>query len=555
MSTELNPLFSKLNSTCHQAFELASEFCRVHNHYSIEIEHLLLILLDQSHADVPVILQHYKISIPKLRKELTRVVEKCRHGSEQTLYLSPSILSLLREAWLIASLQLNHHLICSGAILLAVIDNDSLRGGLTKTLPSLFKISRESLQQELHELIKLSHEANTVDETKILSTETEVISAKSILSQYTIDLTEKARTGQLEPLNDCQTEILKIVDILTCRQQNNPILVGEPGVGKTTLVESLAMKIANEDVPPALQNVAVRMLNVNALQTQADNLKLTLQSIIHDIKATMPSTILFLDEVHQVMDSDDNQIAHLLKQTLLNGELRTIVTITPSGYQKYFETEPAFIRQFQKIRIEEPSEEVAIIRLRCRIPYLEQHHKVRITDKAIRQAVRLSHCYILGQKLPEKAVSVLDTACARVATAQNSSPLVLKNTLERIEHLQEEWFMLQYEHTNGDSHSWRLEQLTNELEHLEHSKIELEQRWHTERDLVNKSHQLEKSLEKITHFPVYRTEKTISYLGKTKKQPKTCSIIPCYTEIKWGKSPIIYQNLEKTKQPLAKLSL
>jgi ATP-dependent Clp protease ATP-binding subunit ClpA len=521
MSTELNPLFSKLNSTCHQTFELASEFCRDHNHYSIEIEHLLLKLLEQSHTDVQVILQHYKISMPKLRKELTRAIEKCRRGSEQTLYLSPSILPLLREAWLIASLQLNHHLIRSGAILLALIDKDKLNCGLTKTLPSLFKISPESLQQELPELVKLSQEASALDDTKILSTQAAVISAKSRLSQYTIDLTEKARHGPLEPLAECQSEILKIIDILTCRHQNNLILIGEPGVGKTTLVESLAMKIANEDVPPALQNVTVRMLDIDAFSADSKSI---LQSIVHDIKATLSSTILLLDEVHNVMESGDPKIAHLLKQTLLNGELRTIVTITPLGYQKYFETEPALMRRFQTISVAEPSEAVAITQLRCRIAYLEQHHKVRITDNAIRQAVRLSNCYILGRKLPEKAVSVLDTACARVATAQNSKPLLLQNTLERIRHLQEEWFMLQHEQTNGHDHSWRLEQLTNELEHLEHSKIELEERWRTEQDLVNKSHQLEKSLEKIAHFPRLPDGKANGTPWKNKK-PKRLSKI------------------------------
>jgi len=507
MSVELNPLFTKLNAICHKAFELAAELCVAQSHYSIEIEHVLLKLLEQSDTDVQVILRHYEVSVPKLKRDLNRAIEKCRRGNERTLYLSPSILALLREAWLISSLQLDTRLIRSGAMLLAIIDNESLRGGVVKMLPSLMKITRESLRQDLRELLLRSSEADVrapnaetpLDEADSTTT---TASPKRLLDQYTIDLTEKARAGRLDPIVGRDTEIRQIIDILTRRHQNNPILIGDTGVGKTTVVKGFALKIANCEVPKFLQNVSLRMLDSGQLPWEDnDEFKTIIKSITKEIKASAQPIILFVDEIQTLME-DRKEAAHSLKPLLARGEIRTLVTTTWAGYQKYIEKEPTLHQRFQVVKIDEPSENLAITMLRCRVANLEKYHKVRITDKAVRQAVQLSRRYISGRQLPEKAISVLDTACAKVSIVQNSTPPVLETTLQQIARLQEELRLLQREQKTGHNHTLRLEKLTRELKYLENLKTELEERYTTERGLVIKLRKLEYALEQILPAPL-----------------------------------------------------
>jgi ATP-dependent Clp protease ATP-binding subunit ClpA len=507
MSVELNPLFSKLNAICHKAFELAAELCVAQSHYSIEIEHVLLKLLEQSDTDVQVILHRYEVSVPKLKRDLNRAIEKCRRGNERTLYLSPSILALLREAWLISSLQLDTRLIRSGAMLLAIIDNESLRGGVVKMLPSLMKISRESLRQDLRGLLKRSSEADVrapnaetpLDEADSTTT---TASPKRLIDQYTIDLTEKAHAGRLDPIVGRDTEIRQIIDILTRRHQNNPILIGDTGVGKTTLVKGFALKIANGEVPKFLQNVSLRLLDSEQLPREDnDEFKTLIKSMIKEIKASAQPIIWFIDEIQTLMEGR-KEAAHTLKPLLARGEIRTLVTTTWAGYQKYIEKEPTLHQRFQVVKINEPSESLAISMLRCRVANLEKYHKVRITDKAVRQAVQLSRRYISGRQLPEKAISVLDTACAKVSIVQNSTPPVLETTLQQIARLQEELRLLQREHKTGHNHTLRLEKLTRELKYLENFKTELEERYTTERGLVKKLRKLEYALEQILPAPV-----------------------------------------------------
>jgi len=500
MSVELNPLFAKLNSLCHKTFELAAELSVEQSHFSIEIEHVLLKLLEQSDSDVQVILPHYQVSFPKLKRDLNRALEKCRRGNEQTLYLSPSILALLREAWLISSLQLDSHLIRSGAILLAVIDNESLRAGIVKMLPSLMKIPRESLRQQLREFIKTSSEANVRigdTPTSLEDSSTTITSPKPALEQYTIDLTEMARLERLEPIEGRETEIRQIIDILTRRHQNQPILIGEPGVGKTTVVNGLALKIAKGNVPKPLQNISLRVLDSGQWPAEEHaQFHKRIQSIIEEIKSSAQPIVWFIDDIQTLMAAE-KETTHFLKSLLSSGKIRTIVATGWSFYQTHFETDPSLQRQFQPVKIDEPSENMAITMLRCRVAQLEKYHQVRITDKAIRQAVRLSRRYLFGRQLPEKAISVLDTACARVAAAQNSTPGLLETTVQRIAERQEELRLLQREQITGHNHTPRLEKLTSELEGLEQFRTELEERYTTEQRLVKQLRELEDALEQI----------------------------------------------------------
>ncbi|MCP4696862.1 MAG: type VI secretion system ATPase TssH [Gammaproteobacteria bacterium] len=507
MNTELKPLIGRLNPTCRKAFETAAELCVSQNNYSVEIEHLLLKLLDMPNTDVPAILRYYEVPVTKLRKELTRAVEKFRRGSDRTPSMSPYILALLREAWLISSLRFDANAVRSGAMLLAMVDHDAIRGGFIETLPSLLRIPRESLRQDLTELVKHTCEARgpaRAEEGVADDTGGSVAASPTpSLDQFTIDLTEEARQGRIDPIEGRDAEIRQIIDILTRRRQNNPILTGDAGVGKTAVVEGFALGIAKKDVPPALHNVSVRTLDLGLLQAGAGlkgEFENRLKSVINEVKASPKPIILFIDEAHTLIgaggQAGQGDAANLLKPALARGELRTIAATTWSEYKTYFEKDPALTRRFQLVQIDEPAEEVAVIMLRSTVNNLEKHHQVRIMDEAIREAVHLSHRYISGRQLPDKAISVMDTACARVTIAQNSTPPVLEAALRRIARMGEESRILRREHAAGYDHTKRLEELQTELLRLQNLKTELEQRWQTELNAVKKLRELEDALAK-----------------------------------------------------------
>ncbi len=504
MSLELKSLIAKLNPNCRKAFEQAAELCVAQKNYNVEIEHLVLKLLDLTESDVPAILRHYDVPVPRLKGELTRAIEKFKRGNQRTPSMSPYILTLLREAWLVSSLQFEHRLIRSGAMLLALVDHDVLRGNVVEMFPALLKIRRESLRENLPELIKGSNESQTPalntsgDETQSSPT---IASPTPSLDQYTVDLTEDARAGKIDPIEGRDTEINQIIDILTRRRQNNPILTGEAGVGKTAVVEGFALWIAKNEVPPSLQSVSLRMLDLGLLQAGAGvkgEFENRLKSVIREVKASTVPIILFVDEAHTLIgagaQAGQGDAANLLKPALARGELRTIAATTWSEYKNYFEKDPALTRRFQVIKVDEPSEEVAITMLRSVVTNLERHHQVRVTDEAVHDAVRLSHRYISDRQLPDKAISVLDTACARVSIAQNSSPPVLKATGRRIQRMEEELRLLQREQATGHDHSQRIGKINNELVRLNQLKLELAERWQNELGLVKKWRELEDKL-------------------------------------------------------------
>ncbi|HAI69706.1 MAG TPA: type VI secretion system ATPase TssH [Gammaproteobacteria bacterium] len=515
MSQELKPLIAKLNHTSRKAFEQAAQFCVAQTHYSVEIEHLLLKLLERADTDTDAILRYYDVSIPKLKGELTRAVEQFKRGNERTPAMSPYIVSLLREAWLISSLHFAGHLIRSGALLLAIVDDETLRGTLIEALPSLLNIPRDSLRDNLRELVQYSSEAKAPTlETENTSLTAPKNSAESdsspltmsstpALDQYTLDLTAQARSGEIDPIVGRDNEIRQIIDILTRRRQNNPILTGDAGVGKTAVVEGFALSIVKGEVPPSLRKVAVKTLDLGLLQAGAGvrgEFENRLKSVINEVKASPQPIILFIDEAHTLIgaggQAGQGDAANLLKPALARGELRTIAATTWAEYKKYFEKDHALTRRFQVIKVDEPSEEIAIIMLRSVIANLEQHHQVRIMDDAVREAVRLSHRYISGRQLPDKAISVLDTACARVSIAQNSIPPKLETTLRRISHCQEELRLLQREQTTGCDHAQRIQLLNQELNQLDVLQHQLEQRWQEELEQVKRCRELEAALEK-----------------------------------------------------------
>ncbi|HID31388.1 MAG TPA: AAA family ATPase, partial [Desulfobacterales bacterium] len=430
--SNLKSLIGKLNSTCRNALESAAGLCLSQTHYEVDLEHFLIKLLEISDTDLQKILRHFEINETRLVSDLTRAMEGFKTGNARTPALSPRIPRMVQEAWLVASVDFQAPAIRSGHILLGLMSNDEMARMLTASSETFKKISVEALSEHLVDLISGSVE----DKDTGVAAEPGALPGKGMppagaraLDQYTINLTERARKGEIDPVLGRDFEIRQMVDILIRRRQNNPILTGEAGVGKTAVVEGFALRIVEGDVPPPLKNVALQTLDLGLLQAGAGikgEFENRLKSVIEEVKASPVPIILFIDEAHTLIGAGgaagSGDAANLLKPALARGELRTIAATTWSEYKKYFEKDAALARRFQVVQIDEPEEEKAMVMMRAIAPFLEKHHKVMITDDALLDAVRLSHRYLTGRQLPDKAVSVLDTACARVAIGLNTSP-------------------------------------------------------------------------------------------------------------------------------------
>lgn len=509
MHFDLQTLIDRINPTCRKALESAAELCVSQTNYNVEIEHLLLKLIDLPETDIQRLLRYYEVRTADVTRELTQVMETFRRGNSRTPALSPHIVRLLEQAWMMSSLHLGESMIRSGTILLALLDHDALRGVILESCRMLRAIPRESLQKDLREIIRGSVEdrsqAAGPAEPKGPGPTPGAARGSSKtpnLDQYTIDLTARARANQIDPVQCREFEIRQIIDILTRRKQNNPILTGEAGVGKTAVVEGFALRINKGDVPPSLKDISLRLLDLGLLQAGAGikgEFEKRLKSVIEEVKGSPRPIILFIDEAHTMIGAGGpagmGDAANLLKPALARGELRTIAATTWSEYKKYFEKDPALARRFQVIKVEEPDELAAVEMLRSVVSNLEAHHKVVVLDEAVRDAVRLSQRYISGRQLPDKAISVLDTACARVGVGQSGTPPEIEDVLHRMEQLELEISILKREQSTGRDHADRLEELTGVLEAVKASRKELEDHWQKELDIVNQVNELQNRIE------------------------------------------------------------
>ncbi|MBW1803904.1 MAG: AAA family ATPase, partial [Deltaproteobacteria bacterium] len=351
MQFDLQTLIDKLNPVCRKALELAAELCLTQTNYNVEIEHLLLKLLDLPETDLQRLLRYYEIRTADVASELTRAIETFKRGNSRTPALSPHIVRLLEQAWMMSSLHLGQVKIRSGAIFLALLDHDALRGIILESCKSLRAVPREVLLKDLPEIIQASDEdgeaVSAPDGRKDVrhpSESGQTSSKTPALDQYTIDLTARARSGQIDPVQCREFEIRQIIDILTRRRQNNPILTGEAGVGKTAVVEGFAIRIARGDVPPSVKNISLRLLDLGLLQAGAGikgEFEKRLKSVIEEVKSSPHPIILFIDEAHTMIGAGGpagmGDAANLLKPALARGELRTIAATTWSEYKKYFE--------------------------------------------------------------------------------------------------------------------------------------------------------------------------------------------------------------------------
>jgi type VI secretion system protein VasG len=495
MSSELRVLIGKLNPICKRALETAAALCVAQTHYNVEVEHLLLKLLDLPATDAGPVFRYFDIQVNDLTKQLTQAVDKFDRGNSRTPAMSPHVLLLLREAWSLSTLHLDSDAIRSGALLLALYENETLRTVIHESCPLLAKIPRESLRDSLRDLIRESAEEtagpSAPGQGEYTAQAREAKDAPTTaLDKYTLDLTAEARSGKIDPIRGRDGEIRQVIDILTRRRQNNPILVGDAGVGKTAVAEGFALRVAAGEVPEPLRNISLRVLDLGLLQAGAGvkgEFEERLKSVIAEVKAATKPVILFIDEAHTLIGAGgaagQGDAANLLKPALARGELRTIAATTWSEYKNYFEKDPALTRRFQVVKVDEPDEEAALDMLRGLAPHLEKHHRVRILDEAVRSAVQLSHRYLPERRLPDKAIGVLDTASARVALAQDGTPAAIEDFDRRIRIAEAD---LDVKKREGDKPSRGLlaAELETEIGRLRDERTGASERWTKEKDLV-----------------------------------------------------------------------
>lgn len=501
-------LITKLSTPTRVALERSANFCIVQQHYEIEIEHLIHELLQQSNNnDLLILIEKYQISKVGLLDDLNKGLIQLVKGNTRTPIFSKTLVRLFEQAWLLVSAEDNSMIRSSHLLLALLIAPDLYQLAIrASSLFDLFPIAE--IKHKFLDLCQSSIElypANGIgtennDLVEVYTTDAQRLN-QSALSQYTINLTEKALSGAIDPVIGRELEIRLMLDILMRRRQNNPILVGEPGVGKTAIVEGLALKIISGQIPSALKNVQLLRLDMGLLQAGASvkgEFENRLTQVIQEVQSASQPIILFIDEAHGLIgaggQAGQNDAANLLKPALARGELRTIAATTWAEYKQYFEKDAALSRRFQPIKVNEPSPEVAIDMLRAMTPALSQHFNIQIDDEAIVTAVHASHRYISGRQLPDKALSVLDTAAARVALTQNSQPVQLDRMLAMQHNLQLELSIIEAEHQHSPIHQSRIKHLQQDLLHL-NQKIEITHtKWQAELDLVQHIQQLENQI-------------------------------------------------------------
>jgi type VI secretion system protein VasG len=511
MGLDSGTLIKKLNKTCLDALQAAAGLCLTRTNQSVELEHWLLKLAEMPNTDLTRLFRQFEIDPSLLVSDLTRAIDKFRTGNARTPTLAPSIDQLMRAAWVLASLQYQAGSIRSGVLLLALLEDEKLGRLARDSSRELAKIPAEPLYDSLMKIVAGSSEDGGVPlpaagASAGAGEPGRAASATPALDQYTVNLTDRARNGQIDAVVGRDAEVRQMVDILIRRRQNNPILTGEAGVGKTAVVEGFALRIARGDVPPVLQQVTLRTLDLGLLQAGAGvkgEFENRLKQVIAEVKASPTPIILFIDEAHTMIgaggQAGQGDAANLLKPALARGELRTIAATTWAEYKKYFEKDAALARRFQVIKVEEPAEDRAIVMMRGITSLLERHHGVRILDEAVEASVKLSHRYIPGRQLPDKSVSLLDTACARVAIGQNAVPPQVEDCRRQIEALEIELGILERESATGTRHDERITESTRAIDEATKRLAELEKRWQEEAGRVDEIRSLSARLEALHH--------------------------------------------------------
>ena len=510
MTANLKGLIGKLNDTTRNALEAAAGFCLARTHYDIELEHFLLKLLDINDSDFPRILKHFGVDKSRLTGDLTRSLDKLKFGNARTPSFSPSLTDMLSDAWTIGSIDFGSAQVRTGFCILAIAASGDLSRLMREVTREFQKISAEALHNDFWNIVAGSPEDQETAQAVPLGLEGLPQGAAGIpaagkqqnLNQFTIDLTANAKAGKIDTVLGRDHEIRQIIDILTRRRQNNPILTGEAGVGKTAVVEGFALRVAAGDVPPPLKNVSIRSLDLALLQAGAGvkgEFENRLKGLIEEVKSSPSPIILFIDEAHTMIGAGgpagQGDAANLLKPALARGELRTIAATTWSEYKKFFEKDAALARRFQVVKVEEPTEEQCRVMLRGIVSSLEKHHNVRILDEAVHAATKFSHRYLAGRQLPDKAVSVMDTACARLSLGQNATPPMIEDALRQVDDLEVQQRVLEREAAVGVDHSERLAAIAKQKAEVAARLKTLEERRDKEFSLVSRIRDIRTQLE------------------------------------------------------------
>ena len=496
----LKSLVAKLDDTCRSTLENAAGLALSRTNYDVEIEHWLLRLIDRQTSDVAIILSHFEVDAGRLTQDINRQIDTFKTGNGRAPALAPNIVKLIREAWLLASLEDGATMVRSGHLLLALLTGDELQIVARQMSTHFAKLPVETLRTTMAQIASGSEEARAAAEATPAAGGGGAPAAgggaaaargQEALNKYTIDLTAQAKAGKIDPIFGRDPEIRQIVDILTRRRQNNPILTGEAGVGKTAVAEGFALRIVEGDVPDALKNVRLLSLDLGLLQAGAGikgEFENRLKSVIDEVKSSPTPIIVFIDEAHTLIGAGgaegQNDAANLLKPALARGEMRTIAATTWAEYKKYFEKDPALTRRFQVVKVEEPPEALAVAMLRGLVPVLEKHHKVRILGEALEAAAGLSHRYISGRQLPDKAISLLDTACARVGISQAATPPAVEDLDRQLGLLASEVTMLEREGRSGIDVSAKLAERAEKKAEIETDRAAMAERWTIEREAV-----------------------------------------------------------------------
>ena len=506
ITIDLKSLVGKLNEPTRIALEGAAGLCLSRTHYNVEIEHWLLKLLEIPGSDISAVLTKFEIDAGKLVRDLNKELDQVKSGNTRAPALSPTVVDVAKNAWLLASIDYGQTVATSAHLLTAIMLDDGLRRSAEAVSNEFKKINPESLRVVTRAIV------GTTDESKLSSqgggnasgspAASGAPSKTPALDKFTVNLTEDARQGKIDPILGRDEEIRQIIDILIRRRQNNPILTGEAGVGKTAVVEGFALRIASGDVPDPLKDVCVRSLDLGLLQAGASvkgEFENRLKSVIAEVKASPQPIIMFIDEAHTLIGAGGKEgqgdAANLLKPALARGELRTIAATTWAEYKKYFERDPALTRRFQVVKIEEPDEEKAINMMRAISSMLQHHHGVRIMDEAIIDSVKLSSRYITSRQLPDKSVGLLDTACARVALSQSATPAAVEDTRRGITQCTTNISLLEREYATLGTNAERIGELKEKLGKLESLLIVQESQWKKEKEKVSKIHELQKQIE------------------------------------------------------------
>ncbi len=533
LSVEIKPLLKRLNPFCTRALEGAAGLCVSRSHYEVTVEHLVSRLLDEIGADWYLILKQFGVNSTALRKSLDRTLEEMRSGNAGKPAFSPLLLQWIQDAWLLASVNLGEGSIRSGSLLLALLAKSSLYSG-GNYIDLLEGIGREGLEGQFFKILANSIEtADTANAGQAAGAASPAGPMSSgALGKYCEDFTQKARDGKIDTVFGRDNEIRQIIDILGRRRKNNPIAVGEAGVGKTAVIEGLALKIALGDVPDSLKDVSILGLDMALLQAGAGvkgEFENRLKSVINEVKASPKPIILFIDEAHTLIGAGgaagSGDAANLLKPAMARGELKTLAATTYSEYKKYIEKDPALARRFQPVKLDEPTVATSILILRgCKLAY-EKSHNVIVRDDAVIAAAELSNRYITGRFLPDKAIDLIDTCCARVKISMASKPARLEDCEHAIQALEREKIARLRDQEHGVVlDEGRLADIAGELARLGSELDEISSRWLREKAAVDQVVALRNSLAEF-------------------KKTKTAAATEASTET--GEAPVTQEGLEK----------